>query len=308
MDEPRPIKNLFSRPPSQKKKATFIFPPTTGGKPWNLKGAPASKRPKLEFQESSSSAPGSLSPSAQRELKALEDDTVDIKKEEKLGDIFSRLSKAGARDRSPPLDDDIIDVENQESDNESEQYPDFEENTQEREELNKLLHNIEKRAFATNNGLSAVDILPKSSPSYTHSTPNKSTRKRDSPDRHSLAGKSLPNSLERVRKVRQNAEQSSASGPRTSSSGSPTINVRAKILGLKAEIRQLRIVIGLSEDTPRKLTKPSTTDLQKQLYAQSGLIHRAALREQALTARVVQLEKLLEELILTIESLNKHLN
>ena len=84
--------------------------------------------------------------------------------------------------------------------------------------------------------------------------------------------------------------------------------MRAKILGLKAEIRQLRIVIGLSEDTPRKLTKPSTTDLQKQLCAQSGLIHRAALREQALTARVAQLEKLLEELILTIESLNKHLN
>jgi hypothetical protein len=84
--------------------------------------------------------------------------------------------------------------------------------------------------------------------------------------------------------------------------------VHAKILGLKAEARQLRIVIGLSEDAPCKLTKPSTTDLQKQLHAQSGLTHRAALREQAPTTRVAQLEKLLEELILAIESLNKHLN
>ena len=84
--------------------------------------------------------------------------------------------------------------------------------------------------------------------------------------------------------------------------------MHAKILGLKAETRQLRIVIGLSEDAPCKLTKPSTTDLQKQLHAQSGLTHRAALREQAPTTRVAQLEKLLEELILAIESLNKHLN
>jgi hypothetical protein len=98
--------------------------------------------------------------------------------------------------RRYPVDDDVIDVENQESDNESEQFSDFEENTQEREELNKLLHNVERRAFATNNGLPAVDTLPKSSPSSAHSTPNKSSRKRASPDRRSWAVKSLPNSLE----------------------------------------------------------------------------------------------------------------